>query len=86
MTTMRSVEPLTGIDAVLAKLFPVLNGTQPEPGEHGTDRHNWIYVWVEGHGWAPDLPWYAGLPGMRAHAEAKWNEPAARAEAEAEAG
>ena len=41
MTTMRSVEPLTGVDAVLARIFPFLNGTEPEwlastaPTAHG---------------------------------------------------
>ena len=33
MTTMRSAEPLTGIDAALARLLPFLNGTEPTPGE-----------------------------------------------------
>jgi hypothetical protein len=45
MTCMRSVEPLTGIDAMLAQLFPFLNGTEPEPGEHGVDRHGNLYAW-----------------------------------------
>ena len=37
MTTMRSVEPLTGIDALVAWLFPFLAGSEPELGEHGID-------------------------------------------------
>jgi hypothetical protein len=50
---MRSVEPLTGIDRFLARIFPFLNGTPPQPGEHGTDRHGHHYVWrIEG-GWQP---------------------------------
>jgi hypothetical protein len=44
MTTMRSVEPLTGVDAVLARIFPFLNGTEPDVGEHGTDSHGNLYV------------------------------------------
>ena len=53
MTDMRSAEPLTGIDAALARLFPFLAGTTPRPGEHATDRYGRIYVWrIEG-GWQP---------------------------------
>jgi hypothetical protein len=44
VTTMRSVEPLTGIDAIAARIFPFLNGTEPEVGEHGQDRHGNLYV------------------------------------------
>lgn len=44
MTTMRSVEPLTGVDAIAARILPFLNGTEPRPGEHGTDRHGGVYV------------------------------------------
>ena len=44
MTTMRSVERLTGVDAVLARIFPFLNGTEPEVGEHGADGHGNLYV------------------------------------------
>jgi hypothetical protein len=44
MTTMRSVEPLTGIDALAARIFPFLNGTEPVAGEHGIDRHGNVYV------------------------------------------
>ena len=44
MTKMRSVEPLTGIDAIAARIFPFLNGTEPRPGEHGIDRHGAVYV------------------------------------------
>ena len=51
MSTMRSVEPLTGIDAALALIFPFLNGTEPEPGEHGVDRHNSLYAWGPNGGW-----------------------------------
>lgn len=53
MTTMRSVEPLTGIDAVLARIFPFLNGTEPQPGEHGIDGNGRIYVWGPDGGWIP---------------------------------
>ncbi len=83
MTTMRSTEPLTGIDAALARLFPFLNGTDPEPGEHGIDRHGRIHIWTPDHGWVPDLPWWGALPGMHHKAEAHW---AAGPEAQAEAG
>jgi hypothetical protein len=79
VTTMRSTEPLTGIDAAVAHLLPFLNGTEPTPGEHGVDRHGRIHVWT-GQGWAPDLPWWGGLPGMHHRAELAW---AAGAEAEA---
>jgi hypothetical protein len=51
MTEMRSVEPLTGIDALLARIFPFLNGTEPGPGEHGIDRHGNLYVWTEAGTW-----------------------------------
>jgi hypothetical protein len=44
MTTMRSVEPLTGIDTIAARIFPFLNGTEPRPGEHGIDRLGGLYV------------------------------------------
>ena len=44
MTTMRSVEPLTGIDAIAARIFPFLTGTEPRPGERGIDRHGGLYV------------------------------------------
>ena len=44
MTTMRSVEPLTGIDAIAARILPFLNGTEPRPGERGIDRHGGLYV------------------------------------------
>jgi hypothetical protein len=70
MTTMRSIEPLTGSDAVLAQWSPFLGGTPPEPGEHGVDRHMRVYVWQPEGGWAPDLPWRGSLPGMHAKAEA----------------
>jgi len=50
---MRSVEPLTGIDAVLAKVLPFLNGTEPEPGERGVDRNGRIYTWQPPGGWVP---------------------------------
>jgi hypothetical protein len=50
VTTMRSVEPMTGVDAVLSALFPFLNGTEPEPGEHGLDGQGNIYRWT-GSGW-----------------------------------
>ena len=53
MTTMRSVEPLTGIDKALARLFPFLNGTEPEPGEHGVDAAGRIYVRGPAGGWIP---------------------------------
>jgi len=51
MTTMRSVEPLTGIDAALARIFPFLNGTEPQPGEVGRDRTGAQYSWQPGRGW-----------------------------------
>jgi hypothetical protein len=44
VTTMRSVEPLTGIDAVAARIFPFLNGTEPRPGDRGIDRRGLLYV------------------------------------------
>ena len=50
MTTMRSVEPLTGIDAVLTALLPFLNGTESEVGEHGIDSNGNVYEWQPGHG------------------------------------
>lgn len=81
MTTMRSVEPLTGIDAALARLLPFLGGTEPEPGEHGVNRHGRIYVWTARAGWAPDLPWWGTLPGMAGRAGQHW-----QAQGEAEAG
>lgn len=85
MTTMRSVEPLTGLDKWLAAIFPTLLGpTEPEPGEHGIDRNGRIWQWAagpEGGGWTPDLPWWGALPGLGAKAEAHW-----QAQAEPEAG
>jgi len=80
MTTMRSVEPPSGLDAVLARLLPFLNGTDPQPGEHGIDRHGRIYVWAPDAGWAPDLPWWGNLPGLASRAEQHWQ---AQGEAEA---
>ena len=71
MTTMRSTEPLTGLDALFATMFPFLNGTEPTVGEHGIDRHDRIHVWT-GAGWTPDLPWWGGLPGMSQKAEREW--------------
>jgi hypothetical protein len=53
MTEMRSIEPLTGIDAILARLLPFLNGTEPRPGERGCDRNGLIYRWEPGRGWVP---------------------------------
>jgi hypothetical protein len=44
MTTMRSVEPLTGIDVIAARIFPFLNGTEPRPGDRGIDRLGRPYV------------------------------------------
>ena len=44
MTTMRSVEPPTGIDAIAARILPFLNGTEPRPGERGIDRRGLLYV------------------------------------------
>lgn len=61
MTTMRSTEPLTGSDAVLAALLPFLNGTEPEPGEHGIDAQGRIHTWEPGRGWVPE-------PGKEAEA------------------
>jgi hypothetical protein len=52
MTTMRSVEPLLGVDAVLARIFPFLNGTEPEVGEHGTDSHGNRYVRTPEGSWS----------------------------------
>jgi hypothetical protein len=52
MSTMRSVEPLTGIDAVLARIFPFLNETEPEVGEHGVDRRGNLYVRTEAGTWS----------------------------------
>jgi hypothetical protein len=51
MTTMRSVEPMTGLDAVLARIFPFLNGTEPAPGERGVDLHGNVYVRTEAGTW-----------------------------------
>jgi hypothetical protein len=65
MTTMRSVEPPAGIDAIMARLLPFLSGTPPRPGEHGSDRHGRIHVWDPGRGWIPTAEIQ--------HAEAKWN-------------
>jgi hypothetical protein len=84
MTTMRSVDPPAGLDALLARLLPFLNGTEPRPGERGADRNGRIYVWQpspDGGGWTPDLPWWGTLPGLAAKAEAHW-----QAQAEPEAG
>jgi hypothetical protein len=53
MTTMRSVEPLTGIDKLAVWLFPFLADTEPEPGEHGMDANGRIYQWQPGGGWIP---------------------------------
>jgi len=50
MTTMRAVEPPAGLDAVLARLLPFLNGTEPEPGEHGIDSAGNIFRWQPDHG------------------------------------
>jgi hypothetical protein len=44
MTTMRSVEPLTGVDSIAARIFPFLNGTEPRPGDRGIDRLGCVYV------------------------------------------
>ena len=41
---MRSVEPPTGIDAIAARIFPFLNGTEPRPGERGIDSLGGLYV------------------------------------------
>jgi hypothetical protein len=61
MTTMRSVEPMTGVDAVLSALLPFLNGTAPEAGEHGIDSDGNIYTWQPGHGgWVPERELEAG--------------------------
>ncbi len=90
MTTMRSVEPPSTADvvfeAVLGAIFPplarFLAGTDPEPGEHGVDRHGRVYVWTpDVGGWVPDLPWWGNLPGMAGRAEQQW-----QAHAEMEAG
>lgn len=70
MTVMRSVEPLTGIDAFLAQLFPFLNGTDPRPGEHGTDRAGRIYSWDAQHGWLLVLDSQAGHHAPQHEAEA----------------
>ncbi len=51
MTTMRSTEPPTGTDEFVVWLFPFLGGTEPQPGEHGIDRHGFIYVWHPDRGW-----------------------------------
>jgi hypothetical protein len=51
MTTMRSAEPLTGIDAVLTRIFPFLNGTEPRAGEVGRDWAGAQYSWQPGRGW-----------------------------------
>jgi hypothetical protein len=51
VTTMRSVEPPTGIDAIAVCIFPFLSGTEPRPGEHGTDRHGGLYVRTEEGTW-----------------------------------
>ena len=87
MTTMRSVEPVTGIDAAIQALFDaLLPGSAdhgPQPGEHGVDRHMRVYVWTPGPdgggSWQPDLPWWGALPGLGGKAEAQW-------QGEAEAG
>jgi hypothetical protein len=65
MTTMRSIEPPTGLDAILAAVFPFLNGTEPRVGEHGMDRHGNLYTRTPERTWelirvrepeaAPDL-------------------------------
>jgi hypothetical protein len=82
MTTMRSVEPMTGLDALLARLLPFLNGAEPRPGERGVDQHMRVFVWTPAPGgWVPDLPWWGALPGLAAKAEAHW-----QAQAEPEAG
>jgi hypothetical protein len=52
MTTMRSVEPMTGLDAMLARLVPFLNGTEPQPGERGVDRHGNLYVRTPAGTWS----------------------------------
>jgi hypothetical protein len=44
VTTMRSIEPLTGIDAIAARIFPFLAGTEPRPGDRGIDRRGLLYV------------------------------------------
>ena len=51
MTTMRSVEPLTGIDRLFVWLFPFFGGGEPQPGERGIDARGWEYTWEPGHGW-----------------------------------
>lgn len=51
MTTMRSVEPLAGIDAIAAKIFPFLAGSEPQPGEHAIDRAGRVYVRTPEHTW-----------------------------------
>ena len=66
MTTMRSVEPLTGIDAIAARIFPFLNGTEPRPGEHGIDRLGRRYVRTPEGTWHLILtgrPWPSLKPG-----------------------
>ena len=47
----RSVEPLEGVDAWLARVFPFLNGTEPRAGEVGRDHTGSQYVRQPGHGW-----------------------------------
>jgi hypothetical protein len=52
MSTMRSAEPSTGLNATLARLFPFLN--EPREGERGTDRHGIIHVYSRGQ-WVIEL-------------------------------
>jgi hypothetical protein len=66
MTTMRSVEPLTGIDALVVALFPFMGGTEPQPGEHGIDANGLVHTWEPGIGWVPVL----AHPGPHFEAEA----------------
>jgi hypothetical protein len=68
MTTMRSVEPLTGIDALVAWLFPFLAGSEPELGEHGIDSRGLIYSWEPARGRVLLLDKMA--PGSATEAEA----------------
>ena len=52
MTTYRGTEPFTGVDAVLAKVLPFLNGTEPQVGEHGLDAQGRVHEWT-GTEWHP---------------------------------
>jgi hypothetical protein len=70
MSDTRSVEPMTGVDAVLTRIFPFLNGAEPRGGELGTDRNGHQYHWQPARGAEPGRWLPVISPGPQREAEA----------------